>query len=79
MNDLINYVIQRCVRHAEILPVGFSHNYTHTHTFVDTHLAISAWCVLRVVVDLARPISQPSPLTALLPVVSQLKEMGECK
>lgn len=40
------------------------------------HLAIGAWCVLRVVVDLAGSISEPSPLATLLPEVSQLQETG---
>lgn len=43
------------------------------------HLAIGAWCVLRVVVDLAGSISEPSPLAVLLPEVSQLQETGECE
>lgn len=33
VNALLNYVIQRCVRHAEILPPSWPfHTITHTHT-----------------------------------------------
>lgn len=46
---------------------------------VEPHLAVGAWRVLRVVVDLAGPVSQASPLTALLPEVSQLKRTAACQ
>lgn len=59
--------------------------FTHTQTqvvvvvVVEPHLAVGAWRGLRVMVDLAGPISQASPLTALLPEVRQLKHTGACE
>lgn len=58
----------------------FSDSHTQTQVVVvEPHLAVGAWRVLRVMVDLAGPISQASPLTALLPEVHQLKHMGACE